>query len=132
MTDVRIAVVPKTVAPLLTVLVVFPSGLATGNEPFRIDLETDRAGSLNLGLRSFGVPMFDRILAGADQLSRFIARVPSVGQRHFAGRAETGVALLPGRRRRIPKDPGPISVLVDVEPQSVPVTKLVAGFGIFH
>ena len=64
MANVRIGVIAKAIAPLLAVLIVFPSGFAADDETFRIDLERDRSGLLNLGFRSFGVAMLDRIKAG--------------------------------------------------------------------
>jgi hypothetical protein len=50
--NVRVGVISQTVSPLLAVLVVFPSGLATRNETFRINIERDRARRLNLGFNA--------------------------------------------------------------------------------
>lgn len=73
-------IIAKAVAPLLPMLVVFPATFAADNKSISVDLERDRAGLLRLGLSSFGIASVNRVLTGADQLSRFVARVPSLGQ----------------------------------------------------
>src|SRR4051794_22901375 len=108
-------------------LFIFPAGFLSRDVLLCVTFEANHSRFRRL---RFGA-LTDRVDIVADQLSRFVARVPRFGQRHFAGGAEAGLALFAGRRRRVPKGPRPIAVLVNVEPQSPPSQSLSPGLAFF-